>query len=116
MEYFYMLSDDTLPKFMQQSLDDVYTRMAVVSSDREFQHLLHIAPSFLFVKTNDYLQAIKSDAIVVLVPPDKHYEFEVLIHDTKRNRVVIDSMEFKRITEDKFKELMMDNYPMLAMM
>lgn len=114
VEYFYMLSDDELPKFMKDSLDDIYRRMTKVTTDQEFQRILHVAPAFMFRKANDYIRAINSDAIVVLVPPDKYYEFEILLHDPMRNRVVIDSVEFKRITEEKFNELIMDNYPMLA--
>lgn len=109
-----MLSDDELPKFMKNSLDDVYNRMSQVTTDKEFQQILRIAPAFMFVKMNDYLRAIEADVIVVLVPPDKYYEFEILLHDPNKNRVVINSMEFKRITEDKFNELIMDHYPMLA--
>lgn len=110
-----MLSDDELPKFMKDSLDDVYDRMAQVSTNAEFQRILRIAPAFTFVKTNDYLRAISTDAIVVLVPPDRYYEFEILFHDPNKNRVVVNSIEFKRVTEDKFNELIMDHYPMLAM-
>lgn len=109
-----MLSTDELPRFMKNSLNDVYARMARVNTSKEFERILHIAPSFIFVKINDYLKAIKADSIVVLVPPNKYYEFEILYHDPERNRIVINSMEFKLITEDKFKEYIMDYYPMLA--
>ena len=109
-----MLSDDELPKFMEDSLNDVYNRMSRITTNKEFQRLLSIAPAFIYTKINDYLRAIKADYIIVLVPPDKYYEFEILLHDPDRNRVIINSMEFKRITEDKFNELVMDYYPMLA--
>ncbi len=109
-----MLSDDELPKFMQQSLDDVYERMSQINSQKEFKKLIDIAPAFLFTRTNDFLQAIKSDSIVILVPPDRFYEFDILCYDNKKNRVVVNSMEFKQITKEKFKEIVMDHYPMLA--
>lgn len=109
-----MLSDDTLPQFMKRSLDDAYKRMEHVKNQHQFNQLIRDAPAFKFTKVNDYTQAVKADNIVILVAPDKYYEFEVLCHDPERNRIVINAMEFKRITEEKYAELIMDHYPMLA--
>lgn len=114
VEYYYMISDLDLPTFMKKSLTDAYQQMSRVKTRQQFEQLMQIAPSFIFSKTNDFMQAIRADYIVVLVPPDKHYEFEVLCHDPYRNRVIVNSMEFKRIAQDKYNEIIMDNYPIDA--
>lgn len=109
-----MLSSAELPTFMQGSLIDAYKRMKTVTTSREFKQLINIAPAFIFVKMNDYIRATQADSIVILVPPDRHYEFEILCHDPDRNRIVVNSVEFKLITEESFKDLIMDHYPMVA--
>jgi len=109
-----MLSGEELPRFLQNSLSDAYTRMEKVQTDQDFKRLINTAPAFVFARTNDFIKATKSDSIVVLVPPNKHYEFEILSHDADRNRIIINSIDFKLITEEKFKELLMDYYPMIA--
>lgn len=106
-----MISDNDLPEFMKNSLDSAYKDMAMVKTPADFKRLLRTAPSFVFSKTNDFMQAIRADYIVVLVPPDNYYEFEVLCHDPFSMRIIVNSLEFKRITEEKYNEIIMDNYP-----
>jgi hypothetical protein len=106
-----MVSNADLPEFMKKSLLDAYHQMSRVKTRHQFELLMQSAPSFIFTKTNDFMQAIQADYIIVLVPPDKYYEFEVLCHDPYRSRVIVNSMEFKRITQDKYKQIIMDNYP-----
>jgi hypothetical protein len=106
-----MECDNELPKFMKMSLDDAYKQMTSIKTQQEFQHFMKSAPSFVFTKTNDFMQAIKADYIVCLVSPDKYYKFEVLCHDPYRSRIIVDSMEFKRITTDKYKQIVMDYFP-----
>ena len=106
-----MISDKELPEFMKKSLESAYKEMANIKTTEEFKRLLKTAPSFVFAKTNDFMQAIQADYIVVLVAPDKCYQFEVLCHDPFSMRVLVDSIEFKRITEERYNEIVMDNYP-----
>lgn len=106
-----MLSDDGIPQFMEENIKIAHERMQKVKTDREFNQLLKEAPAFHFHKINNYLQAIEADYIVVLVPPNKYYRFEILFHDPERARIVVDSMEFMRISEEKFNEIVMDYYP-----
>jgi len=106
-----MVSDADLPEFMKKSLLDAYQQMFRVKTRHQFEQLMRNAPSFIFSKTNDFMQAIKADYIVILVPPDKYYEFEVLCHDPYSSRVIVNSMEFKRIAQDKYNQIVMDHYP-----
>lgn len=109
-----MLSSEALPEFIRQSLKDAYKRMTTIKTQKEFQRLIKDAPAFKFVRINDYTQAIQADNIVVLVAPDKYYEFEILCHNPDECRIVVNDIKFKRITHHKFKELVMDHYPMHA--
>jgi len=109
-----MLSGIELPRFMQDSLSEIYQRMKTVVTSQEFKHLIDIAPAFVFVKTNDYIRAARADSIIILVSPDQHYKFEILCHDPDKNRIVVNSIKFKRITIESFKDLIMEHYPMIA--
>ncbi len=106
-----MVSDTDLPEFMKTSLLDAYQQMSRIKTRHQFEQLMQRAPSFIFSKTNDFMQAIKADYIIILVPPDKYYEFEVLCHDPFRSRVIVNSMEFKQVTQDKYNQIIMDHYP-----
>lgn len=109
-----MISDDSLITYMKDSLTKIYIRMEKSKTDEELNRTIKSAPAFIFKKTFDFLEASKSDFIVVLVPPDKFYKFEILNFDYEKNKIFVDSINFKRITENKFSEIIMDYYPMLA--
>jgi len=106
-----MISDKDLPAFMKNSLLSAYADMKKVKTTADYKRLLKTAPSFVFTKTNDFIQAIKADYIVILVAPDKYYQFEILCHDPFSMRVLVDNMHFLRITDEKFEQIIMDNYP-----
>lgn len=106
-----MISTEDIPKFMEKNIKITHKKMQTIKTSREYNQLLRDAPAFIFHKTNNFLQAMEAEYIVVLVPPNKFYRFEVLSHDLERKRIIVNNMSFLYISEENFNQIVMDYYP-----
>lgn len=98
--------------FMEESLTSAKERMEYVQDQRQFEQLLKVAPSFIFDRSNDFIQAVKANDIVVLIKPNLMYRFEVLGHDPQRRRIIVNDLEITEVEPHIIEEIIIDQYPL----
>lgn len=111
MEY-YIVGDHSLANEMADSLENAKKRMEYAQIQQHVDQVIRVAPSFIFDRVSDFLQAIKADYIVVLIQPNRMFKFEILAHDPTNRRIIINDLEIIEVEPEEIEEIILDEYPL----